>query len=106
VNRRHGADPDAGEVQLLPCGDLADVAPCAAQRTRATPRHDARRPFRLSRRRPRDLRLDPDAGAVMLGAGFPAVFFIVAAAGAIDDDLAFRLAKWTGLGLICAHAFL
>jgi hypothetical protein len=47
-----------------------------------------------------------DAGAVMFGAGFPAVFFVLAAAGAIDDDLAFRLAKWTGLGLICAYAFL
>jgi hypothetical protein len=47
-----------------------------------------------------------DAGAVMLGAGFPAVFFVVAATGAIDIDLAFSLAKWSGLGLICAYGFL
>jgi hypothetical protein len=47
-----------------------------------------------------------DAGAVTFGAGFPAIFFVLAAAGAIDVDLAFRLAKWTGLGLICAYAFL
>jgi hypothetical protein len=42
---------------------------------------------------------------VTFGAGFPAVFFVLAAAGALDLDVAFRLAKWTGLGLICAYAF-
>jgi hypothetical protein len=47
-----------------------------------------------------------DAGAVTLGAGFPALFFVLAAAGAIDTDLAFSLAKWSGLGLICAYGFL
>jgi hypothetical protein len=46
-----------------------------------------------------------DAGAVLFGAGFPAVFFALAAAGAVDLDTAFDLAKWTGLGLICAYAF-
>lgn len=46
-----------------------------------------------------------DAGAVAFGAGFPAVFFVLAAAGAIDTDLAFGLAKWSGLGLICVYAF-
>jgi ABC-type microcin C transport system permease subunit YejB len=46
-----------------------------------------------------------DAAAVMFGAGFPAVFFVLAAAGALDIDVAFRLAKWSGLGLICAYAF-
>jgi hypothetical protein len=61
-------------------------------------------------RRPVDRRqlreLLADAGAVTFGAGFPAAYFVLAAAGAIDDDVAFRLAKWTGLGLICAYAFL
>jgi hypothetical protein len=47
-----------------------------------------------------------DAGAVMFGAGFPAVFFVLAAAGAIGADLAFDLAKWSGLGLICGYGFL
>lgn len=47
-----------------------------------------------------------DAAAVMLGAGFPALFFILAAAHAIDLDVAFTLAKWSGLGLICAYGFL
>jgi hypothetical protein len=47
-----------------------------------------------------------EAGAVTFGAGFPAVFFVLAAAGAVEDGTAFRLAKWTGLGLICVYAFL
>ncbi len=46
-----------------------------------------------------------DALAVMFGAGFPAVFFTLATLGAIDSSLAFTLAKWTGVGLICAYGF-
>lgn len=46
-----------------------------------------------------------DALAVMFGAGFPAVFFALAALGSIETSLAFTLAKWTGLGLICAYGF-
>jgi hypothetical protein len=47
-----------------------------------------------------------DIGAVAFGIAFPAVFFLLAAAGAIEDDLAFTLAKWSGLGLIGAYGFL
>jgi len=47
-----------------------------------------------------------DAFAVVFGAGFPMLFFVLAAAGAIDTDLAFRLSKWTGFGLICGYGFL
>jgi len=46
------------------------------------------------------------AGAATLGAAFPAIFFVLAAAGAFDLGLAFRLAKWTGLGLICGYGYL
>ena len=46
-----------------------------------------------------------DAAAVAFGAGFPAVFFVASAIGLFDIDLAFKLAKWTGLGLICAYGF-
>ena len=46
-----------------------------------------------------------DAGAVVAGAGFPAVFFVLALAGVIELDTAFDLAKWTGLTLICAYGF-
>ncbi|HEU4976932.1 MAG TPA: hypothetical protein VFT50_17715 [Baekduia sp.] len=47
-----------------------------------------------------------DAAAVMLGAAFPAVFFVLAATNIIGLDLAFTLAKWSGLGLICGYGFL
>jgi hypothetical protein len=47
-----------------------------------------------------------DALAVMFGAGFPAIFFVLAAAGVMDTDLAFNLSKWSGLGLICGYGFL
>jgi len=47
-----------------------------------------------------------EAGAATFGAAFPALFFIVAATGAIEMQLAFRLAKWTGLALICGYGYL
>jgi hypothetical protein len=61
-----------------------------------------------TRRRPSHaevLALTQDAGAVTAGAGFPAVFFLLAAAGALELDTAFNLAKWSGLGLICAYGY-
>ena len=47
-----------------------------------------------------------EAAAVAFGAGFPAVFFIAAAAGAIELDTAFGLSKWGGLGLISAYGLI
>jgi hypothetical protein len=46
-----------------------------------------------------------DVGAVALGVGFPAVFFILAAAGVMEVDTAFTSAKWSGLGLIGFYGF-
>jgi hypothetical protein len=46
-----------------------------------------------------------DAGAVAFGISFPAVFFVLAAAGAIEVERAFTLAKWSGLGLIGFYGF-
>ena len=46
-----------------------------------------------------------ESAAVALGAGFPAGFVIAAAVGAIDVELAFTLAKWSGLGLMAAYGF-
>jgi hypothetical protein len=46
-----------------------------------------------------------DAGAVIFGAGFPVVFFILAAAGVLEVGTAFTLSKWTGLGLIGAYGY-
>ena len=47
----------------------------------------------------------PAVGAVVAGAAFPALFFILAAAHVIELDTAFTIAKWSGLGLIFAYAW-
>jgi hypothetical protein len=46
-----------------------------------------------------------DAAAVAFGITFPAVFFVLAAAGAMNLDTAFDVAKWSGLGLIGFYGF-
>ncbi|RFU22033.1 hypothetical protein [Geodermatophilus marinus] len=46
-----------------------------------------------------------DAGAVAFGAGFPAVFFVLAALGLLELGTAFDLATWTGLGLIGFYGY-
>ncbi len=43
--------------------------------------------------------------AVAFGISFPAVFFLLAAAGALEVDTAFTLAKWSGLGLVAFYGF-
>jgi hypothetical protein len=46
-----------------------------------------------------------DVGAVAFGIGFPAVFFLLSVAGAMEVETAFTLAKWSGLGLIGLYGF-
>jgi hypothetical protein len=46
-----------------------------------------------------------DALAVAFGIAFPLVFFLLAAVGAITSDAAFRIARWSGLGLIGFYAY-
>jgi VIT1/CCC1 family predicted Fe2+/Mn2+ transporter len=46
-----------------------------------------------------------DSLAVGFGVAFPAIFFVLSAAGAIEIDTAFDLAKWTGLALIAFYGF-
>ena len=46
-----------------------------------------------------------DAVAVAFGVAFPGVFFLLSLAGLIELDTAFRLAKWSGLGLIAYYGF-
>jgi hypothetical protein len=46
-----------------------------------------------------------EAAAVAFGAGFPAVWFALAAVKVLDQDTAFTVAKWTGLGLIGFYGF-
>jgi VIT1/CCC1 family predicted Fe2+/Mn2+ transporter len=47
-----------------------------------------------------------DVTAVGFGIAFPAVFFFLAAAGMLEDDTAFVVAKWSGLGLISFYGFI
>jgi hypothetical protein len=47
-----------------------------------------------------------DGLAVVFGASFPAIFFALAAAGAISTGTAFTLSKWSGLGLIGCYGFI
>jgi hypothetical protein len=46
-----------------------------------------------------------DVIAVFFGVSFPAVFFVLAAAGAMEIDTAFDVAKWTGVGLIGFYGY-
>jgi hypothetical protein len=46
-----------------------------------------------------------DAVAVGFGIAFPVVYFVLAALGAMEVDTAFRLAKWSGVGLIGFYGF-
>jgi len=54
---------------------------------------------------PEPQRIGPGVGAVVAGAAFPATFFILAAAGVLELDTAFTIAKWSGLGLIALYGF-
>jgi hypothetical protein len=45
------------------------------------------------------------AAAVGFGIAFPAVFFLLAAAGALGTETAFVLARWTGLALIAFYGY-
>ena len=46
-----------------------------------------------------------DAAAVAIGVGFPSVFFLLAVVGVLGDESAFRIARWTGLGLLGLYGF-
>jgi hypothetical protein len=46
-----------------------------------------------------------DVGAVAFGIGFPAVYFLLSAADAMEVETAFSFAKWSGLALIGAYGF-
>jgi hypothetical protein len=52
---------------------------------------------RVDRTRRREIAAN--AVAVIFGVSFPAVFFALAAAGAMETDTAFEVAKWSGLPL-------
>jgi hypothetical protein len=60
---------------------------------------------RRKARRPELQELRGDIAAVATGVAFPALFFLLAAAGLIENTTAFTIAKWTGLGLIGVYGF-
>jgi hypothetical protein len=47
----------------------------------------------------------PEMAAVAFGISFPVVFFILAAAHAIEQETAFTIAKWSGVGLLGFYGF-
>jgi hypothetical protein len=55
---------------------------------------------------PREGVVASDVAAVIAGAAFPAIFFVLAALDAIELDTAFKIAKWSGLGLIAFYGWL
>jgi hypothetical protein len=46
-----------------------------------------------------------DVGAVAFGISFPAVYFLLSVAGAMEVETAFDVAKWSGLGLTGFYGF-
>ena len=63
------------------------------------------RTHRLGVKREEARGLVDEAVAVAFGIAFPAVFFALAAAGAMEVGTAFEVAKWSGLGLIGFYGF-
>jgi hypothetical protein len=51
-------------------------------------------------------RILDEVAAVAFGISFPAVFFVLAAAGVLETDTAFTVAKWSGLGVISFYGFI
>jgi hypothetical protein len=46
-----------------------------------------------------------DVVAVAFGVGFPVVWFVLAAVGAVSSDAAFTISRWSGLGLIGFYGY-
>ena len=49
--------------------------------------------------------IEANVVAVIFGASFPAIFFALAAAGSMEVDTAFDLAKWSGIPLTAFYGF-
>ena len=65
--------------------------------------HQARTRSRVPRHHVRHLA--GEVAAVAFGIAFPSVFFVMAVAGLIELETAFRAAKWSGVGLIGFYGF-
>jgi hypothetical protein len=93
--------PSAGTVAGLIASTALAVALAELYSELLGTRIRLRRPVDAERRG----RIVAAVVAVAAGAAFPGVFFVVAAAGVIEEPTAFRLAKWSGLGLIGFYGF-
>jgi hypothetical protein len=96
-----GHPPPAGSVAVLLLGTAVAVGLAEVYSEVVGVETSTRRPVT----RPQVGHMVEDAGAVAFGVAFPALFFLLAALGVMDDDTAFSMAKWTGLGLIGFYGF-
>ena len=93
--------PEAGAVAATLVGTALAVALAEAYSEVVALEARGRRHARRSELR----HLRADVAAVATGIAFPAVYFILAAAGALEEPTAFDLAKWSGLGVIGIYGF-
>jgi hypothetical protein len=93
--------PDATEVAVALAGTAVAVG--LAELYSEVVGAETRTHGHIAREQLRDI-LD-DVVAVGFGIAFPAVFFVLAALGAMTLDTAFTAAKWSGVGLIAFYGF-
>jgi hypothetical protein len=93
--------PEAAVMAALLAGTAAAIGLAELYSEAVSLEARTRRPITRRQLRP----LAGESAAVIVGAGFPALFFVLAAVGAVDVDHAFTWAKWSGLGLICGYGF-
>lgn len=94
--------PGAGQMVVLLVGTAVAVG--LAELYSEVIGEEARTRVPLTRARVGQL--GADTLPVVFGAGFPAVYFLLAVVGVMETDTAFDLSKWSGLGLICGYALI
>jgi len=99
VLQDHPPPPGQAAAQLIATALAVGLAELYSEAVGDAARNQ--RPLEREQLRPMLL----SAGAVAAGAGFPAVYLLLAAIGDLEIDTAFTLAKWTGLGLVSAYGF-
>jgi hypothetical protein len=94
--------PDAGEAAVTMAATALAIG--FAELYSEAVSAEARERRRLRRADVR--RFARDAAAVVFGAGFPALFFLLAAIGLFTDHTAVVLSRWSGAGLIFGYGYL